>query len=188
MKKALLSLNLDGLVFELFETPTIQGFLDEFHPETKELENLARQTRFALRGRLAALLVLHKTGNEGYEGVPFAIRAAVFCQALKDDLMQGEEAWGSLWWEDDAGLLGYHVLAQGEASVPFLQALLSDESPRRRYAGGERGGLLALRGYRLKDFAAFYIAKIRSYNLPWEPDVQSRDHLIDKLIIDLRLG
>ena len=54
-------------------------------------------------------------------------------------------------------------------------------------AGQERAGTreeateMAQRAYRVKDFAAFYIAQIRKLELPWDPDLAKRDAAIAKL-------
>jgi hypothetical protein len=38
-----------------------------------------------------------------------------------------------------------------------------------------------MRRYRVKDFAAFYIARIMKLDLPWEPNVARRDEAIERL-------
>jgi hypothetical protein len=40
---------------------------------------------------------------------------------------------------------------------------------------------MAMRHYRVKDFAAFYIARILQEDLPWEQSVARRDEAIAKL-------
>ena len=40
---------------------------------------------------------------------------------------------------------------------------------------------MAMRRYRVKDFAAFYLAKIFKLDLPWELDITKRDEAIATL-------
>jgi hypothetical protein len=188
MKKALLQLNIDGLVHELFETPTLDRFIAANHPHPRDLAACALQKAFQVRGRLAALLILYKWSDITYAKIPVETRAEVYCRALQGQVMASDDAWGSLWWEADAGLLGYHVVTQGPVAIPFLVALLGDETVRNRYHGdGEKAVTLEMRHYRIKDFAAYYISKIRAYDLPWCPEFAARDAAIEEMRTALKL-
>jgi hypothetical protein len=182
LKKALLLLNIQGLVFESIETPTLDAFVATHNPHPRDLAACALQMAFQIKGRLAALLILYRLSDAMYAKVPVETRAEVYCRALQEDVLENEDAWGCLWMNGNVGLLGTHVLAQGEAAIPFLLELLDDESIRNRYElGNEKALRLSIRLYRLKDFAAYYIAKIKAYELPWEPLAAERDLLIAEM-------
>jgi hypothetical protein len=188
MKKALLQLNLHGLVHELLDTPTLDAFVATHQPNPRDLAACAMQKSFQARGRLAAMLVLYKLSDTVYAKIPLETKAEVYCLALQKDVLEADDAWGSLWWESEVGLLGYHVLAQGDAAIPALVTMLDDESLRNRYHGdGEKTTLLAIRHYRVKDFAAYYIAKILAYDLPWQSVLADRDTAINQMQQDLGL-
>jgi hypothetical protein len=182
MKKALLQLNLHGLVLERFDTPTFDAFVAMHQPHPRDLAACALQQAFQIRGRLAALLVLYKVSEAVYAKIPPETRTEVYCRALQEDILAADDAWGSLWWEGDLGALGYHLVAQGPVAIPFLVSMLADEMVRNRYRGvGEKAVLLEMQHYRLKDFAAYYIAKIRAYELPWQPALADRDAAIAEM-------
>ena len=69
----------------------------------------------------------------------------------------------------------------GRPALPALDALLDDATPRDTYLGSEEATKVAQRRYRVKDFAAVYIAQILQLQLPWEPDLAKRDAAIAKL-------
>jgi hypothetical protein len=47
---------------------------------------------------------------------------------------------------------------------------------------------MAMKRYRVKDFAAFYISRIMNLEVPWEQDLAKRDEAIDRLHKQLPSG
>ncbi|GAB4557138.1 MAG: hypothetical protein Tsb0020_00990 [Haliangiales bacterium] len=128
--------------------------------------------------RFAAALMLKSHG----EMADPAATAQVFAAALQQDLVGYAYPWGWLWAEDDPlGLLGGTFIDIGRPAVPALTALLDDPTPRDSYLGSEEATEMAMRGYRVKDFAGFYLARIIGVELPYEHDLDKRDHALAAL-------
>ena len=73
------------------------------------------------------------------------------------------------------------VVELGRPAIPPLVARLDDAAPRDTYLGSEEATEMAMRQYRVKDFAAFYLARIAGLMLPWQPELASRDQAIARL-------
>ena len=75
---------------------------------------------------------------------------------------------------------GQHFVALGEPAVPALVSLL-DDTTRLEYGGSKEATVGNSYAYRVKDFAAFYLSRIR--NLPFDvvQDPAARDKAIDAL-------
>jgi hypothetical protein len=132
--------------------------------------------------RFGAALVLFSMSKDGFRAANPSLIAQVFAAALKHDLTVWTWPWGKLWAEGDpVGTLGRVFLDLGRAAVPSLESLLDDEAPRTAYEGSEEATELARRHYRVKDFAAYYLARITNVTLPWEPRLPQRDEAIAKL-------
>ena len=86
------------------------------------------------------------------------------------------------------GTLGRIFIEIGPPAIPALKGLLNDPAERSTYVGSEESTEMAMRRYRVKDFAAFYIAQILKLELPWEPDLAKRDHAIEALRKQLPAG
>ncbi len=125
--------------------------------------------------RFAAALVLR---SEGAKADP-AATAQAFADALQQDLVHAVYPWGKLWnGGDGVGPLGAAVVELGRPAIPAWTGLLDDATPRDRYPGSEEATELRMKHYRVKDFAAFYLAKITGAELPWEQDLAKRDAAI----------
>jgi hypothetical protein len=185
IERALSELDVNALVGELFETPTMDAFMATYKPSSAQLTTIVEQKQRKSRAQFAALFILYKKDSTAYNAITTDRRAAIYCDALADEYFESEEPWGKLWENDQVGLMGYHVLAQGSAAVPYLAKLLNNSTVRSSYHGSEAATLMAMRQYRLKDFAAYYIAKIKGYDLPWKAELPERDNAIDKLRADL---
>jgi hypothetical protein len=112
--------------------------------------------------------------------------AQVFATALQKDLVGYAYPWGRLWADGDPlGPLGTTLVEIGRPAVPALQALLDDTTPRDSYLGSEEATDMTIRHYRVKDFAAFYLARITGVELPWQPDLAKRDQAITNLRVKL---
>ena len=137
--------------------------------------------------RFAAALMLRSKSAEQFKKTEPGAMAQVFAAALKQDLAGYAFPWGWLWdGGDEAGYLGKNFLALGSAAIPALEALLDDPTPRDIYLGSDEASIMAMRKYRVKDFAAFYLARITKLELPWEPNLAKRDLAIAKLRQQLR--
>lgn len=89
--------------------------------------------------------------------------------------------WGTLWASPgDDGPLGTHLLAQGEAAVPGLLALLGDEHPVA-YEGSREAMLGNAQRYRVKDAAAFFLGRVLGREVPFHDAHDERDAEIGRL-------
>jgi len=69
----------------------------------------------------------------------------------------------------------------GPPALPALTALLDNADLRTDYEGSEEATVGNMARYRVKDFAAFYIAQIKNMPLPFYPDFVRRDEAIAQL-------
>lgn len=89
--------------------------------------------------------------------------------------------WGTLWASPgDDGPLGAHLLAQGEAAVPGLLALLDDDHPIA-YEGSREAMLGNAQRYRVKDAAAFFLGRVLGRDVPFHEAHDDRDAEIGRL-------
>jgi len=145
---------------------------------TQIVEDAARPVpvRFA-----AALMLRSKSAAQFRRTQPRAL-AEVLAAALQRDLVGHAYPWGRLWaGGDPLGLLGSMVVELGRPAIPPLVALLDDAAPRDTYLGSDEATEMAMRQYRVKDFAAFYLARIAGLALPWQPELAGRDQAIAQL-------
>jgi hypothetical protein len=89
--------------------------------------------------------------------------------------------WGLLYEENDSGQLGSQFVKFGEASIFHLKKLLNDNAGRILYEGSEEAVIGSGYQYRIKDFAAFYISKIRNIPVNFYQDFEDRDKEIERL-------
>jgi hypothetical protein len=161
--------------------PKVNDLWREF-PEGELYANLVEDARRPDAVRFGAALVLRSKDAERFRKTEPHALAQVFATALKKNLAGYAYPWGWLWAPGDpVGLLGQVFLEIGRPALPALEALLDDSTPRDIYMGSEEATEMAMRRYRVKDFAAFYIAQILKLDLPWEPDLAKRDEAIAKL-------
>jgi hypothetical protein len=152
------------------------------HPDPGAYVALAEDARRPAPIRFAAALMLRSVSVVQFKKVNPQAMAQVFATALRDDLAGYAFPWGSLWGPGDpVGLLGQVFVELGRPAEPALEALLDDATPRDAYLGRDEVAAMATRRYRVKDFAAFYLAKIAGLELPWEPDLDRRDQAIERL-------
>ncbi|MCP4366859.1 MAG: hypothetical protein GY797_01910 [Deltaproteobacteria bacterium] len=89
--------------------------------------------------------------------------------------------WGLLYEENDAGYLGMRFIKFGHAAIPTLIKLLNDNASRILYEGSEEATIGNAYQYRIKDFAAFYISKIKNIPIKFYQDFEKRDKEIERL-------
>jgi len=169
--------DLAEMAMGLASDPQVKSASTEF-PETALYVTLVEDPHRQDRVRFAAALVLKSRA----ETADPQATAQVFATALQKNLIGYAYPWGRLWAEGDPlGPLGATLVAIGRPAVPALAALLGDTAPRDSYLGSEEATEMAMRRYRVKDFAAFYLARIIGVELPWQPDLANRDEAIAKL-------
>jgi hypothetical protein len=145
-------------------------------PDT--LESLATDPRFPELARfLAAEILFHK--RPGYPPQDARSKLApVYAAALAQGFTRITNSWGMPGYLD--GPAGQHFVALGEAAVPELTRLLSDG--RRTSFSGSREAVSGNRyRYRVKDFAAHFIAEIRHIPFEIHEDPETRNESIQQL-------
>ena len=88
--------------------------------------------------------------------------------------------WGFLYNVDDAGYLGQQLVSYGDESLIYLFDLLDDEG-RVIYEGSQEATIGNEYQYRIKDFAAFYISKIKNIPIQFYKKLDDRDREIEIL-------
>jgi len=88
--------------------------------------------------------------------------------------------WGFLYEEDDVGFIGKRIILIGEPIIPYLYDLL-DNTDEVFYQGSEDATIGNSYQYRIKDIAAFYIAKIKNIPITYYKDFEDRDKEIERL-------
>jgi hypothetical protein len=112
--------------------------------------------------------------------------AAIYAHALAqtgvsmEDFYLPANIWGFLYELDDPGDAGQHFIDLGEAALPELIPLLDNED-HVLYEGSREATMGNEYNYRIKDFAAFYISKIKDIPIPFQPELEKRDREIEKL-------
>ena len=92
-------------------------------------------------------------------------------------------AWGLLYDLEGVGPSGRHLLALGEAAIPALLRL-TDRTEVVLYEGSEEATIGNARAYRVKDVAAYFVARLRGRPLAFYPDPAARDRAIALLLAD----
>ena len=145
------------------------------------LNDIVRDEQAGGLERVLAAEVLYRCGD-GPDAGPDVL-APIYARALE---LTGSHAlsgnlWGALWASpSDAGPLGTHLLAQGDAVVPGLVALLSDDNPVR-YEGSREAMVGNAQRYRVKDAAAFFLARVLGRDIEFHDDLGERDAEIGRL-------
>jgi phosphoribosyl-AMP cyclohydrolase len=148
---------------------------------------LLQKTEPTLKVRFNALLVLAFRDQKAYELIRNTTKADILAKTRGDDFFDYDEHWGRLWEGGSVGTLGQMLVDCGEDAIPSLIRLMGNETVKASYYGSEEATMMAMRHYRVKDFAAYYLARIKDYNLPFESDLKKRDAAIEKMRIDLNL-
>ena len=158
------------------------GALWRDYPDARAYTQIVEDAARPLPVRFAAALVLRSKSAAQFRRTARRALADVLAAALQRDLVGHAYPWGRLWAGDDPlGLLGRMVVELGRPAIPPLVALLDDTAPRDSYLGREEATEMAMRQYRVKDFAAFYISRITGLELPWQPELADRDQAIAQL-------
>ena len=94
-------------------------------------------------------------------------------------------AWGLLWVNDDVGRVGGRFVMIGDAAIPALRDLLHDTTQVDWYIGSEDATLGNGAHYRIKAFAAFYLARIAGIPIAFHRTPAERDAAIQRLVDQL---
>jgi len=89
--------------------------------------------------------------------------------------------WGLLYEENDIGYLGRQFIKFDKAALPPLVKLLDDDTGRILFEGSEEATIGNAYQYRVKDFAAFYISKIKNIPIKFYQEMNERDKEIERL-------
>lgn len=114
--------------------------------------------------------------------------ARLYANALIGRFTGHANVWGLLWIDDSVGQVGGRFVALGEAAIPALRELLEDTTVIDWYAGSEEATVGNRQGYRIKDFAAFYLSRMLAEPIAFHADVAARDAEIRKLVAWLERG
>ena len=107
--------------------------------------------------------------------------AKIYTRALVQNIPGNANAWGLLYEEKDDGPVGIHFLMIGRDAIPFLSELLDNSDQTLRYEGSEEATVGNAYRYRIKDFAAYYIGRIRGKLVPYHAEHVDRDAEIERL-------
>ena len=174
LQKILSEVSSDDLFNELSTTPTADSIWQN-GLQANALREIVLDQKTAIPVRFNALWVLFRKDHDGFLSLDSGIRATVLVGALSEQLVFNDEHWGKLWEGNQLGILGTTLVECGEAALPALRGLFNDSTPRTNYRGSEEATIMAARGYRVCDFAAFFAARIKDYDLPFDYDPEVRD-------------
>lgn len=137
------------------------------------LEQVAAQGAPEARVLAAEALFVKK---QGYRPADPASLAGAYAQVLRKAELANP--WGMPGELD--GPLGQHLVSLGEAAVPALLPLLEDNR-QISYGGSKEATVGNDYAYRVKDFAAFFLGKIKKLPLAVPESPKARDAEIAKL-------
>jgi hypothetical protein len=100
---------------------------------------------------------------------------------LRQDFTGIANSRGLLYDHEDAGTVGIAFLTIGEKAVPALSTLPGDERTHLRHQGSLEATVGNGYGYRIKDFAAYYIGKIIGISLKYYACLADGDARIGQL-------
>lgn len=139
------------------------------------LEEVIEDRDASPRGRFVAAEVLFSNEPTFLDRHDHKMIASLYARALAERATTSAGPWGLLWIDDSIGTLGGRFLALGAAAVPALRDLLRNDAVVDWYAGSEDATAGNRARYRIKDFAAFYLARIAGLPLAAHADPADRD-------------
>lgn len=107
--------------------------------------------------------------------------AEIYAKALSNDFTGMANSWGLLYEHQDEGTVGIAFLTIGARAIPALSKLLDDDRTHLTYEGSIEATVGNGYGYRIKDFAAYYIGRILGTPLKYYPSLADRDEQINAL-------
>lgn len=169
---------------EFFVLPAHEETIDRVWGEPANraaLEALTADAAQPLEARFLAAEVLFARDFTFTSRVPPAVVAEIYARALEQNLTGMANSWGLLYEHDDAGPVGIRFVMLGDPAVPSLVRLLDNAGAPLTYAGSKEATVGNAYRYRIKDFAAYYLGRIRSIPVSFHSDVAERDQEIARL-------
>ncbi|WP_053002437.1 hypothetical protein [Kordia jejudonensis] len=155
--------------------------------QRETLKKVIQSSDTSLKSKFLAATVLLEFDNK-IDTVFYKNLSNVYSYALRhtsekfDNSMQlNGNLWGFLYEEDDLGELGKQYVSFGNEAIPSLMKLLEDTDNKIFYDGSEGATIGNSYQYRIKDFAAFYISKIKNIPMTFYQDFDKRDAEIERL-------
>ena len=108
--------------------------------------------------------------------------AAVYTDALVNNTTGMANSWGLLYEHNDEGPVGIMLVMLGEEAISALVKLLDNETIHQ-YHGSKEATIGNGYQFRVKDFAAYYICKIKNIEAVYHETHAARDEEIEKLKI-----
>jgi len=167
-----------------FEYPQHDRTVDAVWADPKNhglLAEIARTPTMPAEARFLACEVLFRKDILFLQGQDRKQIAAVYAQALVHDYTGAANSWGLLYEHRDEGPVGIVFLQLGNSAVDALVPLLDDASRRTNYVGSIEATVGNGYQYRIKDFAAYYLARIKGIPIAFHRDFAERDAEIDRL-------
>lgn len=134
------------------------------------------------KARLLACEVLMKYEFTSLRGEDMEIDriAAIYTDALVNNITGMANSWGLLYEHNDEGPIGIMLVMLGEKAIPELVKLFDNETIHM-YHGSEEATVGNGYKFRVKDFAAYYICKIKNIKAVYHETHAARDEEIEKL-------
>lgn len=110
--------------------------------------------------------------------------AAIYTDALVNNITGMANSWGLIYEHNDEGPVGIMLVMLGEKAIPELVKLFDNETIHL-YHGSEEATVGNGYQFRVKDFAAYYICKIKNIEAVYHETHTDRDTEIEKLKIRL---
>jgi hypothetical protein len=150
------------------------------------LESIVRDRAAPMKARFLACEVLFEKQFTFVSKVGPEIVAEIYAYALVHNLTGMANSWGLLYKHNDEGAVGIRFIMIGTAAVPALLPLLDDTSHPLVYAGSEEATVGNAYGFRIKDYAGFYLGKIKRVPVAFHENAEDRDREIATLAQLLR--
>lgn len=167
-----------------FEYPQHDRTVDAVWADPKNhslLAEIARTATMPAEARFLACEVLFRKDILFLQGQDRKQIAAVYAQALVHNYTGAANSWGLLYEHGDEGPVGIVFLQLGENAVDALVPLLDDAGQRLSYVGSIEATVGNAYQYRIKDFAAYYLARIKGIPIAFHRDFAERDAEIERL-------
>jgi hypothetical protein len=169
---------------DLFNYEVRDDAIDEVWAEPDaqaNLEAIVRAPGGSPRARFLASEVLFAKDFTFASAIGQELVAEIYAEALRGDFTGMANSWGLLYEHADAGPVGLRFLILGEAAVPVLRGLLEDDRAGPTYEGSEEATVGNGYHFRVKDFAAYYLGRIRRVPVRFHQDLVARDREIEQL-------
>ncbi|WMX16662.1 hypothetical protein [Aureispira sp. CCB-E] len=106
--------------------------------------------------------------------------ATIYTNALENNTTGMANSWGFLYEHNDEGPIGIMLVMLGEKAIPELVKLLDNETIHL-YQGSKEAMVGNAYQFRVKDFAAYYICRIKNIEAVYHETQAARDVEIEEL-------